>query len=400
MKYNPLVSIIIPIYNVAPYLKQCLDSVINQTYKNLDIVLVDDGSDDESLQICLDYAQKDDRIFVVSKINFHQGSARNVGLEFIKNSDLRNFCEGRITSIKSAEKINTFEKAYKKINKDKLDSFIEIKSKNFVKINVENINSIVIQDLPNRFIHFIDSDDYFELECIEYCIKNLNQAELIMHSYITYNEINKQITPKNKNITFKTYKSGINFLKKRSIYHYYLCWSYCFSTDILNKYNLRFTHGIHAEDDEFGIFLLSLANNVVFTSKELITYRIRENSTMTSENIEQFPIKLPKFLLPLKQYFTSYKELRSYFRSYSHLVIACNILCFIRETKDKTIKKILKRYFLNYIAGYALYHSTKKYLDVNELLKDNKININKLRIYLIFRSYFRHPLKIFKKKKA
>ncbi|HFU2808079.1 TPA: hypothetical protein ACH5NL_001443, partial [Campylobacter coli] len=68
--------------------------------------------------------------------------------------------------------------------------------------------------------------------------------------------------------------------------------------------------------------------------------------------------------------------------------------------KDKTIKKNLKRYFLNYITGYALYHSTKKYLDVDELLKDNKININKLRIYLIFRSYFRHPLKIFKKKKA
>ncbi|MBF7046561.1 glycosyltransferase family 2 protein, partial [Campylobacter volucris] len=90
---NPLITIIIPIYNVAPYLRECLDSAINQTYKNLDIILVDDGSTDESLDIALEYLNKDERIFLISKENGGQASARNTGLEFIKGTKLRTFFE-------------------------------------------------------------------------------------------------------------------------------------------------------------------------------------------------------------------------------------------------------------------------------------------------------------------
>lgn len=80
-----------PIYNVAPYLKECLDSIILQSYENLAIILVDDGSDDESLEIALNFAKNDERIFVVSKPNGGLSSARNFGLEFIKGSALRTF---------------------------------------------------------------------------------------------------------------------------------------------------------------------------------------------------------------------------------------------------------------------------------------------------------------------
>ncbi len=62
-----LISVIIPIYNVERYLPKCLDSVIQQTYPNLDIVLVDDGSSDKSGMICDKYAQKDSRIQVIHK---------------------------------------------------------------------------------------------------------------------------------------------------------------------------------------------------------------------------------------------------------------------------------------------------------------------------------------------
>ena len=91
LKQTPLVSIIVPIYNVASYLKECLQSIVEQSYENLDIILIDDGSDDESLKIALNFAENDERIFVISKPNGGLSSARNFGLEFIKGSALRTF---------------------------------------------------------------------------------------------------------------------------------------------------------------------------------------------------------------------------------------------------------------------------------------------------------------------
>ena len=92
---SPIISVIVPIYNVAPYLKECLQSLVGQSYENLDIVLIDDGSSDESLEIALEFATSDSRIFVVSKPNGGLSSARNFGLEFIKSSALRGIFENQ-----------------------------------------------------------------------------------------------------------------------------------------------------------------------------------------------------------------------------------------------------------------------------------------------------------------
>ena len=79
----PKISVIIPVYNVEQYLRQCLDSVVNQTLKDIEIILVDDGSTDSSLSICNEYAQKDSRIKVLKQNHKGAGAARNKG---IKNS--------------------------------------------------------------------------------------------------------------------------------------------------------------------------------------------------------------------------------------------------------------------------------------------------------------------------
>lgn len=79
-----LISIIVPIYKVENYLKQCVDSIVNQTYKNIEIILVDDGSPDNCPAICDEYAQKDDRIKVVHKANGGLISARKAGLQASK----------------------------------------------------------------------------------------------------------------------------------------------------------------------------------------------------------------------------------------------------------------------------------------------------------------------------
>ncbi|EEU7037458.1 glycosyltransferase family 2 protein, partial [Campylobacter jejuni] len=77
------IGVVIPIYNVEKYLRECLDSVINQTYTNLEIILVNDGSTDEhSLNITKEYTLKDKRITLFDKKNGGLSSARNIGIEY------------------------------------------------------------------------------------------------------------------------------------------------------------------------------------------------------------------------------------------------------------------------------------------------------------------------------
>lgn len=82
---NDLVSIIVPIYNVQSYLKQCLDSIVNQTYRDIEVILIDDGSTDDSGYICEEYKSRDERIKVIHQENSGLSHARNVGIEQIDN---------------------------------------------------------------------------------------------------------------------------------------------------------------------------------------------------------------------------------------------------------------------------------------------------------------------------
>ncbi len=110
MRVLEKISVIIPVYNVEEYLEECILSVINQTYKNLEIILVDDGSIDKSGYICDEYIKKDLRIKVIHKINGGLSSARNVGIDnstgdylmFIDSDDYIKLdtCELLIESIK------------------------------------------------------------------------------------------------------------------------------------------------------------------------------------------------------------------------------------------------------------------------------------------------------------
>ncbi len=84
MQNQPLISVIVPVYNVEKYLKKCVESIQNQTYKNLEIILVDDGSPDNCPQICDELAAMDERIRTVHRQNGGQSAARNSGLSVAK----------------------------------------------------------------------------------------------------------------------------------------------------------------------------------------------------------------------------------------------------------------------------------------------------------------------------
>ncbi len=90
---NGKISVVLAIYNVAPYLRQCLNSIVNQTYRNLEIICVDDGSTDESGAICDEYAAQDARVHVIHQKNQGEPFARNAGLDTI-SGDYVYFADG------------------------------------------------------------------------------------------------------------------------------------------------------------------------------------------------------------------------------------------------------------------------------------------------------------------
>ena len=120
------ITVIVPVYNVENYLEKCLDSLINQTYKNLEIIVINDGSTDNSGTICQEYAQKDNRIVYIEKENGGLSEARNVGLDKMTGS----------------------------------------------------------------YVTFIDSDDWVELDYVEILYKKIieYQADISVGNYYSYNE--------------------------------------------------------------------------------------------------------------------------------------------------------------------------------------------------------------------
>ncbi len=135
------ISVIVPIYNVENYLNRCVDSILNSTYKNLEIILVDDGSTDNCSKICDDYLKKDSRIQVVHKKNGGLSDARNKGLDL---------ATGEYISFIDSDDC---------INKNMLSYLMKILLKNSCDIAVCDF-SIFYDKFPNDVMLLNDSDDY------------------------------------------------------------------------------------------------------------------------------------------------------------------------------------------------------------------------------------------------
>ena len=418
---TPLVSIIVPIYNVAAYLKECLQSIVAQSYENLDIILIDDGSDDESLKIALNFAENDKRIFVISKPNGGLSSARNFGLEFIKGGALRTFFDdGDIslstkaqydiekafqnnTSIQSLSQTHSFEKSYKSINAQELRAhFTQIKP-NFIKSDLERINDFITQELPqNALIHFVDSDDYITQDCIEICVQALLEKDLdiVVHNIEHFYEEDKSFKQGEflSNLRQNTYESGLKLLKENKLYSFYFSVQGLFKANILNRYALRFTEGIYHEDHDFGTLLFCLAGKISYTNEPLYIYRQRANSTMTSYKNTDFPSKMPSFLEPLRAEFKDYKALRAYFKSFCFVLVGFNIWEFFKQKSEQNTK--FQQEFRDFFEKTALAYMkifksplTPDTMGVKPLLR--KMNFSKSLVWReFFKDLHRQPKKI------
>lgn len=247
-----LVSIIVPVYNVEKYLENCIDSILKQTYSELEIILIDDGSIDNSGKICDKKSQEDERIIVYHKKNEGVSVARNYGIE-------------RATG---------------------------------------------------KFIMFVDSDDMCDEHMVEKLLTtiNHNNSDMVVCGIKVFNEStngNRNITYESRNIDIKEYVNDI--LLKVTIGQY--CggpYNKLFKKEIIDKYNIRFNTGInYAEDFCFNMAMLKFVKSISICSDELYKYREGTPNSLTFQNWHKISPELF-----WKQRLFAYKEYEEVFIKY------------------------------------------------------------------------------------
>lgn len=225
----PLISIIIPVYNVEAYLKQCLDSIINQTLKNIEIICVDDGSTDNSLNILKEYQEKDNRIIILQQQNQYAGIARNNGLKVAKG----------------------------------------------------------------KYLSFLDSDDFFELDMLEKMYKQAikDRADIVICGWKGYDNLLKRDVSIH-NIDQKYVKaspfSPVQFSKEL----FDICkpnpWTKLFDRQFFIQNSLKFEDCICCNDLTCICTAMVIAKKITILDETPIHYRFGHNTSITSHRNENF----------------------------------------------------------------------------------------------------------------
>lgn len=220
MNIKPKISVIVPVYKVEKYLKRCVDSILNQTYKNFELLLVDDGSPDSCGKICDDYSKIDDRVKVIHKKNGGLSSARNAG----------------------------------------------------------------IKASSGDYLNFVDSDDWLELDCLEYLLKLLlkTDADFAMAENIRNNDEvlkTKKETVKEKVLSQKDFLSL--FFKINTQKNVQYAWAKLYKKNLFD--NIKYPEGLTDEDVPATFTLILASEKIAYSNKIVYHYFINPNSITESE---------------------------------------------------------------------------------------------------------------------
>lgn len=211
---NDLISIIIPIYKVEDYLERCVESVLRQSYSNVEIILVDDGSPDNCPQICDEYAKKDKRIKVVHKENGGLSDARNFGIDIAKG----------------------------------------------------------------KYLAFIDSDDYINDDFIKILYENLilNNADMSMCEYETFDDDTSAHNDYTNDIMILDRNQLLNRLVSKNNAKFTVVWNKLYRKELFN--HLRFDVGRINEDAFIMHKIFDNSEIAVISSAKLYYYYQRQGS--------------------------------------------------------------------------------------------------------------------------
>ncbi len=333
------VSVIVPVYNVEEYLEQCLESLLNQTLKDIEIICINDGSTDNSLDILNQYVKKDSRIKVINKQNEGQGIARNLGIDIAQG----------------------------------------------------------------EFIGFVDPDDWVELEMYEkmYCQAKTLESHIVICDYNKYFEqTGKFVTPhifreavsltKSKSLKVPS-EQNINkeIIDKTVLVSPAYAWHSIYDSSLLKDNNIKFSTMRCYEDVLFELKSHVLAKNISYINKAFYYYRIRQTSTLRANDGRY--IDLIKIVKLLKDYITEQGLIENFGENFEYFVTA-NIYRTIVNLKSDEIRHNLLLLSEEVLDKSLLKELQKKFFVSIPLLKDLMLNPLKFKTKLSNLFYYRKYL--------
>ncbi|MGO5461130.1 glycosyltransferase family 2 protein [Lactobacillus amylovorus] len=219
---KPRISIIVPVYNVENYLVKCIESILNQSFKNFELILVNDGSNDNSLNICKKYIEIDNRIKLISQINKGLSAARNTGLRYAKGN----------------------------------------------------------------YICFIDSDDFVEKDYLLFLLNNIQKynADIAMCEYYLTDDKGKKYSIEKFNepqsISCISGKETFSYIYKENYVTNVVAWNKIYKKYLFD--NIKYNEGHYFEDELIALPLFYKAKKVSFIRTPLYNYVQRQGSIMNT----------------------------------------------------------------------------------------------------------------------
>lgn len=327
MENNIKVSIIIPVYNTSMYIDKCLNSLISQTLKEIEVICVNDGSTDNSMEILQKFASIDKRVIIINQENQGQSVARNAGIKIAKG----------------------------------------------------------------EYIGFIDSDDWADEKMFEklYCNAKELDSDITMCSISVFDEKTGKFNTNDPYMTLnlfpRTFKDKAFNYKDCLDFLFRICvtpWNKIYKNNWLQEKSLKFQEGINFEDMIFSVGTLIKANRISLIDEPLVIYRKASQTSYSVGNYHQ-DYKKMDFFTVFEQIEKTLKENRVYdlFKDYFAFYKRNNLIYWYEKIEDKGVKKqyykkLVKTYpdfrFYNLILWVKRNKLKKK---IKELAKDKRIII-------------------------